>query len=649
MKKFKPTYEELENRLKKLETELDELKDGYRSDIDEQIKIGNLLHKSEKLYRLLFNLLPYGGEIINTKGIIIKCSPSTAKMLGYKPSELIGKHITKFLTPDSIHIFKKNYPLLLKGESKIIDICMVHKNGSILNIMRVAQPITDNRGRIESILSLNIDITKQKLTEKKLQKSEKNYRMLIESASDAFFQGDEHGNFILVNNKTCELTGYSKDELLRMNMKDLFSKNQIKTKPLQYKLLEKGEVIKNERVITRKDGTKLSIEMHSKMMPDKTYQSFFRDITERKKNEAKLKKSEAKFRLISENSKDIICIHYPNGKYKYVSPSSKIILGYDNEKLIGTNPLELVHPDDIDNLIKNRVKIKKEGSFTSTYRIRKKSGEYIWFESANQIIKDDAGNIIYSVSSSRDITERIKTSEILKKNEERLKELNATKDKFFSIIAHDLTNPIGNIMNFSKLLSNNFTEFTNEEKKEFVENIYINSRNTYYLLQNLLEWSRTQTNRIKLSPEIFSIDKIVINNFELIKSVADAKNISLISRINPDHKIFADKNMISTVIRNLVNNAIKFTDKGNITISSVKEDNMIKISIDDTGIGINKKNISKLFKIDKNFSTNGTSGEKGTGLGLILCKEFVEKNHGKIWVESEVGKGSKFIIQLKAQ
>ncbi|MBE9468126.1 MAG: PAS domain-containing protein [Bacteroidetes bacterium] len=516
----------------------------------------------------------------------------------------------------------------------------------------------DNNGIPQRFSGTLTDITKRKQIAENLKAQNFKYCALLQNLDGMVYhcKNDNHWTMEFISDSCFNLTGYKPEEFIQ-NKK--LSYNDIILPQYQnylwktwQKQLKKHEVLEYEYEIKTASGEiKWVLEKGCGIFNENNdllyLEGFISDITKHKKAENKLKESEAKFRLITENSKDVICIHYPNGKYKYVSPSCKRILGYDNVKLIGTNPFELIHPDDIDNLIKTRGEVKKGADLISTFRIRKKTGEYIWSESVNQPINNAAGNIIYSISSSRDITERVKTREILKKNEERLKELNATKDKFFSIIAHDLINPMGNILNLSELLSEKFSDYNDEQKNEFIKNINETSKHTYNLLLNLLEWSRTQTNRIKFAPQIFSIDEIVINNFDLMKSVAEAKNISLISNLNPDHKIFADKNMITTVMRNLISNAIKFNQNGKITISSFKEDENIKISVIDTGLGIKKENLNKLFRIEENFSTKGTSGEKGTGLGLILCKEFVEKNSGKIWVESEVGKGSKFIITLK--
>ncbi len=237
-----------------------------------------------------------------------------------------------------------------------------------------------------------------------------------------------------------------------------------------------------------------------------------------------------------------------------------------------------------------------------------------------------------------------------KKVEQRtleLRDLNATKDKFFSIIAHDLKNPFNTLMGFTELLLENLSDYSLDKLEEFIQILYDTSRHSYALLENLLEWSRSQTGRLEMNSEKIKIYDIFAENIDLLSNNASKKSISLVNNIDADAVAFADANMVRTVIRNLISNAIKYTrENGIITGSSVIKENMIEVSVIDTGIGISPENIEKLFKIDVNYSTNGTADETGTGLGLILCKEFINKNGGEIRVESELGKGSSFSFSL---
>ena len=239
---------------------------------------------------------------------------------------------------------------------------------------------------------------------------------------------------------------------------------------------------------------------------------------------------------------------------------------------------------------------------------------------------------------------------LISEQNEKLTELNATKDKFFSIIGHDLKNPYQSLLGFSNILIQDYHELSEREIKEFAGYIFEASDMGNRLLQNLLDWSRSETGRIKYEPELFSLNSIINDSILLASNTAKQKDVVIRTRIPEELKVFCDKNMIYTVIRNLLSNAIKFSYRGGVvTIHSAQTDSKVEIRVADNGVGMSEVLMEDLFKIDKRITKDGTENEKGTGLGLFLCKEFVEKNNGRIWVESEPGKGSIFVFTLPAR
>ena len=250
-----------------------------------------------------------------------------------------------------------------------------------------------------------------------------------------------------------------------------------------------------------------------------------------------------------------------------------------------------------------------------------------------------------------------KKKQISEKNAEletanaQLQETNATKDKFFSIIAHDLRNPISNFRNVVELLHDDYNSLDEVERMEFLAMLKKSSEQVFELLENLLEWSRSQRGSIKFTPtqiDIFSISQLCM---DLLALTAEKKGIKLINSIPKSKFIFADAKLVTTIIRNLMSNSVKFTREGGEIEAGFREleTGEVEVFVRDTGVGMDAERVASLFQIDKSKSTNGTNGEVGTGLGLILCKEFVEMHGGKIWVESEVGVGSKFIFTLPQQ
>jgi signal transduction histidine kinase len=240
----------------------------------------------------------------------------------------------------------------------------------------------------------------------------------------------------------------------------------------------------------------------------------------------------------------------------------------------------------------------------------------------------------------------------LQNSEKHLKELNSTKDKFFSIIGHDLRNPLNALLGFSELISGNSRDYTSEEIQRYSKIINEAAKNIHLLIENLLEWSRSQSGNIDYNPEKTDLFPMVIEIFKVFDIHADKKGVSLVSEIPEDVSITADRNLLSTILRNLINNAVKFTPTGGqVKVFCEQTDSEITISIEDTGIGMSEEQLDKIFRLSNNETMPGTSEEKGTGLGLILCKEFVELHKGKIWAVSKPKEGStfSFTLPLKAK
>lgn len=267
--------------------------------------------------------------------------------------------------------------------------------------------------------------------------------------------------------------------------------------------------------------------------------------------------------------------------------------------------------------------------------------------------QDDLRLTIKEAVKSFDKTNEIErhTKELeekVKKRTKELQELNATKDRFFSIIAHDLKSPFSYLLGMTELLSESMDTMNPGKLKVFIMKLNDSAQSAFDLLENLLIWARTQQKMITMSQKAHNLKDMVNSSIKPLLNLALDKSIDLSIEINAlENKIFVDEYMISTVIRNLVNNAIKFTkNNGAIRIFAEKNEEEVTISVNDSGVGMSKEIISKLFKIGENVSTSGTNNETGTGLGLILCQEFVTKNGGKIWVESQEGVGTTFFFTV---
>lgn len=239
---------------------------------------------------------------------------------------------------------------------------------------------------------------------------------------------------------------------------------------------------------------------------------------------------------------------------------------------------------------------------------------------------------------------REREEEIRKKNQE-LKEINESKDKFFSIIAHDLRSPFQGLLGFSKILAEEYDSLTQDEIKYFINSLNEALINQYKFLEDLLNWSRIQSNRMVCEPKLLNLSTQLEDVLMLLYQNIKNKKITLHNKVDKELIIYADENMLALLLRNIISNAIKFThNNGLIEIYALKRPNDVIIDIRDNGVGIAEENIEKLFRIDTQYTTAGTNQEKGNGLGLVLCKEIVDKHKGKIWVESSLGKGTSFKI-----
>lgn len=257
---------------------------------------------------------------------------------------------------------------------------------------------------------------------------------------------------------------------------------------------------------------------------------------------------------------------------------------------------------------------------------------------------EDDINLLRTVSEILGLYfENLFNKQIVITQNDQLIKANATKDKFFSIIAHDLKNPFNSIIGFSNILLRDINTLKNDEIVRFIEAVNKGAKQAFKLLENLLEWARTQTGHIEFKPISINVNDIIKDVINESQSFADSKSIMIENKAESDISIKADNNMLDTILRNLVNNSIKFTEsKGKISLNAYKTQEGVLFEVIDTGIGMSEELSSKLFKIEEKITNPGTNNEAGTGLGLLICKEFVDLHNGKIWVESKKGEGSAF-------
>lgn len=355
-----------------------------------------------------------------------------------------------------------------------------------------------------------------------------------------------------------------------------------------------------------------------------------------------------KLLLAIEQSANTVLITNEKAEIEYVNPYFTHLTGYTAEEVIGKNPRiqksgfhsPLFYKELWTTILKGE---KWVGEFYN----KKKNGDLYWEAATITPITDDHGRITNFLAIKEDITERKLQQEELLKSKQKLMELNATKDKFFSIIAHDMMNPINALQGFSDLAVEAVSNMDFERSLKYTKMIDQLAHQVTGLFQNLLLWSRAQTGKIQFQPTLSNVSKLILQTITLLSPIAEKKDIEIFVSVDENLSFIFDQNMIGTVLRNLIQNGIKFSfPKFKISINVEEREDSVLFSVIDQGIGIQRNVLNNLFTIDNAYSTKGTNNETGTGLGLLICKEFINLHKGELWVESEPGKGSRFYFTL---
>lgn len=553
-------------------------------------------------------------------------------------TEMTGEVIPKYIVNSLIKLFSigKSYIVRITKEDKLIgDITLFFETGREMKNSNLVELYSSQIGLF---LDRNSIICQ-------LLNSEKLYRNLVEKILDGVYKSSHEGRFIEVNQAMVSILGYdSKEELLAIDInKDLYFQEEERFTP---SILDKQKNLDIYR-LKKKDGTEAWVEDHGWYIYDDSgnivfHEGVIRDITDRKYAEDSLIISEERYRLFIDSTKDMVFLKDENFKYLIVNKALAEYSGVKMEEMIGKTDFDFKKKEEAENIQVSDNQVIKTDYIVNFEDI---SGDKIYdirkFRIPFRDGKFGIGGYI------RDITENKRKAEKLIELTNELKQMNATKDKFFSIIAHDLKSPFTTIYGFSRILADQVRKKDIDQVEKFAEIIMNSSQRAVNLLGNLMEWSQSQIGQLKINFEVFNVYNIVEEIILLYSDAASQKSITLFNRVDSEIVLKADKAMINTVLRNLISNAIKFSNSGDeVVISAKLLENEVLFEISDTGLGISEDRITKVFKLNESISTAGTQNEQGSGLGLILCKEFIEKHNGRIWVESELGKGSKFLFTI---
>jgi hypothetical protein len=529
-------------------------------------------------------------------------------------------------------------------------------DGKKIVVHSTSAPVFDGKGRIIAAVEILRDITERKRAEEALQESEEKYRDLYDNAPDMYHSLDKNGIIIDCNETEARMLGYKKEEIIGRPFTDFLTEESKRLFERDFPRLNEEKVLLNlEREFIRKDGTTFiaslnvfsELDENGRLIRTKT---IARDITELKKAEKALRESEEKYHTLVEKGNDGIII-IQDGLLRFANSKIVEVTGFSLEEVLGKSFADFVSPE-------------YRGVVVDRYK-KRMSGEEVPNRYEIEILSKDGGKIPVEINASvieyegrpadmaiiRDITERKKAEDELKEAYEKLKELDKMKDDFLGTVTHELRTPLTSIMGSLDLILDKKTGKLGEEQRNLLSIAEKESLRLNSLIGDLLDLTRTEDRLRKLSFERLSLEKVINNAIEEMEILAEKRHISIQKHVQEDlPPIIGDEKQLKRAITNLLNNAVKFNrEKGKIKVEARRKEDFIEVSVEDTGIGIPKKDIDKVFDKFYRVDIGITRRYGGTGLGLAIVKRIVEAHGGKVWAESEVGKGSTFTFTLPVQ
>ncbi|MGF7141057.1 PAS domain S-box protein [Roseimarinus sediminis] len=615
--------------------------------IIDRIQTAKQLAEREEKYRLITENASDVIWVINvTTQQFTYISPTIELLRGYTPQEAMAQTLEESVTPESFaHIqnaLQQNLQKFLSNkldiEYYIDEIQQPCKDGSIIWVEVSTKFRINKQGEIE-VVGVSRKIDERKKMEAAIRENEEKFRLLFKNSPLGIYIANTQGQIEDANPALLSILGSPSLELTKqinvLQLPALVENGYAK----QFKeCVNQNKIISLELPYTTHWGKK--VHLSSYLVPlsnpmgkvEKVY-TLMEDITERKRNEEEL----IKLSMAAEQNPTNIVITNLRGNIEYVNPKFTEITGYSFEEAIGQNPRILksgyTSPEEYKKLWRT---IARGNEWEGIFHNRRKDGTMYWEKARISPIKSAKGKIINYLAIKEDITEQVKARDALIESETKLKEALLTKDKFFSIISHDLRSPFSTLINFTELIADEHRAFTIDEYRQYAKAINQTAQTTYNLLVNLLEWSRLQQGTIKFQPENIMLGPFMEKLREVAQESVHQKNLNFSMHYPHEQLLTADRNMLNAILRNLLSNAVKFTPEGgNIIVDiSIAGSENIQFKVKDNGIGMDAHLLEKLFKIDEKVNRPGTNNEPSSGLGLLLCKEFVEKHGGEIWAES---------------
>jgi len=628
-----------------------------KKEIASRLKTEKILFESEDKYRVIFENNSAAMAIIEPDTTISMVNEAYCQMAGFTKEEVIGSRWTQHVPPhdlDRLKEYNRRRQLNPNDAPKRYEFTFYHKNGEIKHSLMSVTELNNNK----IILSF-VDITRRKHSEELLRESEERYRSILNASPDEITITDMEGRIQMASPAARQIFGCKNtDELIGLSLTDFIIHDERERALSDIDLMKQGGITGlGEYIGLHVDGSIFTMEVNAEFIRDaknEPSQMIFivRDVSDRKRAEEEKQKAEEWLRTLSvaiEQSPVTTVITDLAGDIVFVNPKFTEATGYSAEEAIGKNP----------RILNSGIKPKTEyeelwntiisgQNWHGVFHNKKKNGEFFWESAVISPVKTDKGVITHFLAVKEDITQRIKAEEEIKRKNEELIKINSEKDKFFSIIAHDLRSPFNGFLGLTQIMAEELSSLKRDEIQEIALSMQNSATNLFRLLENLLKWARMKQGLIPFNKELVNLLPMVRDCVGMLKDATKNKEIEIGVNIPDLLKIYVDVEMLQTILRNLISNAIKFTPRGgkiNI-LAKTSENKGVEISVADSGIGMDRAMVENLFRLDVKTNRNGTEDEPSTGLGLLLCKEFIEKHGGKLWVESTEGNGSVFYFAI---